>query len=61
MMQVIRLTSRQFAKIPTSVRSLLDSVVRIAGIEEEWVVRKAVEQRGLFHHLEDRALDRSSS
>ena len=59
--QVVRRVARQLSDVPTSVSSFLDSVVRILGVKEEWVVRKAVEQRGFLHHLEDRALDRSSS
>lgn len=61
MIEVVRLVPRRLGEIPTSVGSFLNSVVRILGIDKERVVGKAVEQRGLLHHLEDRTLDRSSS
>jgi hypothetical protein len=54
--------AKVLCKDPTtvSISSFLNSVVRIIGVEEEWVVRKAVQQRGFLHHLKDRTLDRSS-
>lgn len=57
---MVSLVRKPLDEIPTSISSFLNSVVRIIGVEEEWVVRKAVQQRGFLHHLKDRTLDRSS-
>ena len=42
--QVIRLVLGQLVEIPTSVRSFLDSMVRVLWTEKEWVVGKAEKQ-----------------
>lgn len=44
MIQVVRQVPNRHGEIPTSVGSFLNSVVRVLGIEKEWVVRKAVEE-----------------
>jgi hypothetical protein len=41
----------------TSIRGFLYSVASEGLGQEEWVIREAEQQRGLFHDLEDRIFD----